>query len=146
SQRTFDVLNPHGRQDRRQAVYAIRFGGALGLVITGKLDLGAEVLIDLDGGNLLQFVEGSRLREIVHVQVVAEIRLGETRQEIGSSGVDPGLRDDVAGKNIQHAPSAGIDGRGRGIVDGILNDRAARKIGAQVAVAGYQQVVCQVTG
>ena len=44
-----------------QTVHAIRFIGALRGVVAGQFDFAAEVLIDLDGGNLLELVECSRL-------------------------------------------------------------------------------------
>ena len=72
-----DALYPDGREQRGQTVHAVRLVGALGGVVKGQLDLAAEVLIDLDRGNLLQLVERSRLGEVIHEQIVADVRLGQ---------------------------------------------------------------------
>ena len=67
-----DALNADGREQRGQTIHAVRFVGALGGVVERQLDLAAEVLIDLDRGNLLQLVERSRLGEVIHEQIVAD--------------------------------------------------------------------------
>lgn len=107
------------------------------------LEVRAEILIDLDGRNLLQLVEITRLGEVVYVQIVADVGLWELRHDGGRDRIDPAGRDDVVGKYLQDPPAVRIHNGGCGIVDRVLEDVPACKIGPETS-ALYGEVVAEI--
>src|SRR5262249_13644995 len=92
-----------------------------------------DVVIDLHRRNLLDFAE--RRSGLIVVYQIAAVRLGERRQDLGGNGVDAVGWDDVSHKRLaDEVAGGGVRRGGQGIVDGVLKDRTAEEIGAQVSL------------
>ena len=139
-----DVLEPDLRNSPWQAVLCVCLIGIQILQITGHFYLGANVLVDLDGRKILQLEERRVFSEVIDVQIVADIGGWEKRHNLGGRRIDTALRDDIVREHVEHALAGRIEHRCAGIVDRVLNDCPAREVGAQIPIAGHEQVVAQI--
>ena len=82
--------------------------------------------------------------KLLTIGVVAEIRLGKQRQDLTATGSKRFCGMTLPGNTFRTRRPLESMVAVAGIVDGVLDDRPAREIGSQVAVAGHQRGYCQV--
>src|SRR5436190_19320145 len=89
-------------------------------------------MVDLERRNLLDFLEGQRLLEVID-ELAGNGRFGKAVEDLLRDGVDAVGGNHVINERLQHTAAADIDIVQR-IVDLVLNDRPAERVRADVLV------------